>query len=275
MREASFSKLSDSIAAIRRFAGVRLLTNVFGAPQTRGDLPAVRTEKAVLFLDADRDFHHVMFAAADLAALDEVLAACPSGIYALDYLCKTFPPDLERVFVNRGFVRRAHYQRLSGVLPEINPLKGTAEFARGDEAEIIHRMMPGLFDRYLDHLPLLAQLREMIEDRRVIVKRLKGEIVGLYVFQIQGQRAHLNYWWSSREAGSNAGLELLIRACTVLKERGVKWVHAWINSSNQPVISIHRFFGLAPDGLQDYIFFRGDSVSASPDVTGGKELKKE
>ena len=274
MQAISFSKLSENIASIRRFAGVSMLTNVFGIPQTAGDLPVLMTEKAVLFLDADRDFHHVMFAAADLAALDEVLAACPSGIYALDYLCKTFSPDLERVFVNRGFVRRAHYQRLSGALPEINPLKGATEFAREEEVEIIHRMMPGLFDRYLDHLPLLAQLREMIGDRRVIVKRLKGAIVGLYVFQIQGQRAHLNYWWSSRAAGSNAGLELLIRACIALKERGVKVVYAWINSSNLPVINIHRFFGLAPDGLQDYIYFRSDSVSASPDVLGGKKQEE-
>jgi hypothetical protein len=115
-----------------------------------------------------------------------------------------------------------------------------------------------VFDRYLDHLPSVEQIREMLLDRRVLVNRINGVIAGFFIFQVRGQRAHLNHWYNPPETGPNAGLELLIRAYHEMAKRGVKFVHAWVNVTNHRVIRVHHHFGLVPDGLWNYIYFRND-----------------
>jgi len=248
----------EGITCVRRHAGTSMLTNYFGNLHGAGPFPSLITKDAVLFLDADRDFRHVLFAAASPTALDQLLQSCPPGIYALDYLTKSFGQDWEEAFLRNRFIRQATYQRIACAFPKFPPVRGETEFAREDEVEILFQRLPEIFDRYLDHLASLEQIREMLRDRRVLVNRINGAIAGFFIFQVQGQRAHLNHWYNPRETGPNAGLELLIRAYHEMGQRGVKFVHAWVNVTNHRVIRIHRHFGLLPDGLWNYIYFRND-----------------
>ena len=248
----------EGISQVRRHAGASVLTNYFGKLHSTGPFPSILTEDAVLFLDADRDFQHVLFAAASPTALGRLLQSCPCGIYSLDYVTKSFSQEWEDAFQRNRFTRRATYQRIASALPKFPSVKGSTEFAREDEAENLYQRLPAVFDRYMDHLASLEEMREMIRDHRVLVNRMNGTIAGLFIFQIHGQRAHLNHWWNSMEVGPHAGLELLIRAYNEMALRGVKLVHAWVNETNHRVIRIHRHFGLVPDGLWNYVYFRND-----------------
>jgi hypothetical protein len=253
----SLADIMEGITRVRRHASASMLTNWFGNLHSAGPFPALITEDTLLFLDADRDFRHVLFASTSPAALDRLLQCCPhGGIYALDYLTKALGHEWEEVFLRNGFIRRANYQRIASVFPKFPPVRGETLFAREDEAEYVYQLLPQVFDRYLDHLPSIEQVREMIRDRRVLVNRMDRDISGLFIFQIHGQRAHLNYWWSHPAASPNAGLELLIRAYHEMGLRAIRAVHAWVNVINDRVIRIHRHFGLNPDGLCNYIYTR-------------------
>ena len=258
MQPLNLATLMEQMTRVRRNAGGSVLTNYFGNLHAAEPFPSLVSEDALMFLDADRDFHHVLFAAASPAALEKLLNACPPGVYALDYLTKSFGKEWEESCLVNGFTRRASYQRIACAFPKFPPVRGKTLFAREDEAECFHQDLPEVFDRYLDHLASLEQIRDMICDRRVLVNRINGKIAGFFIFQIHGQRAHLNHWYNPREAGPNAGLELLIRAYHEMSRRSVKFVHAWVNVLNHRVIRIHRHFGLVPDGLWNYIYFRND-----------------
>ena len=262
MKPLSLATLVDAMTQVRKQGAPSLLTNYFGKLHSPDPFPACVTRDAVLFLDADRDFQHLLFTAASPAALDSALKNCPPGIYASDYITRSFDQEWEDAFLRNGFTRRATYQRIASTLPKIPAVKSETEFAREDEAEALFKLLPEVFDRYLDHLASLEEIREMLRDRRVIVNRIHGEIAGFFVIQIQGQRAHLNHWYNPPETGPNAGLELLIRAYHEMAARGVKFVHGWVNVTNQRVFRIHRLFGLVPDGLWHYNYFRNDHAQS-------------
>jgi len=253
------NSLLNGITQVRRQAGSLFLTNYFGNLHSTEPFPAVMTEEAVLFLDADRDFHHLLFAADSPKSLNLVLQNCPPGIYTADYLTKSFDPKWEEPFLRNGFNRRAVYRRIASAFPKIPSVKTEPKFAQEEEAEFLYRRLPEVFDRTLHHLPSLSQTLEMIQDRRVLVNRREnGEIAGFFIYEVQGQRAHLNYWYNPPEPGPNAGLEILIRGYYEMARRGVKFVHGWVDETNLKVLRIHRLFGLVPDGLIHYIYHRND-----------------
>ena len=256
----SLATLVDEMTQVRKQGSTSFLTNYFGKLHSAAPFPACITKDAVLFLDADRDFQHLLFTAASPSALDSILKNCPPGIYASDYITRSFDQEWEDVFLRNGFTRRASYQRIASTLPKIPSVKSETEFGREEEAEFLHKRLPEIFDRYLDHLASLDEVRETLRNRLVIVNRINGEMAGFLFLQIQGQRAHLNHWYNPPETGPNAGLELLIRGYHEMAGRGVKFVHGWVNSTNQRVFSIHRLFGLVPDGLWHYNYFRNDHV---------------
>ena len=259
LKTIEINSLLDRITRIRQQTGGSFLTNYFGNLHSNGPYPVVETDDALFFLDADRDFHHLLFAATSPESLNKVLQNCPPGIYAADYLTKSFDQNWENAFLLNGFSRRAVYHRIASTFPKIPSVTSAPEFARIDEAEFLHQRLPEVFDRYLHHLPSLEQTREMIQDRRVLVNRnAAGEIAGFFVYEVKGQRSHLNYWYSPPELGPNAGLEILIRGYHEMVQRGVKFVHGWVNETNVKVLRIHRLFGLVPDGLIHYIYHRND-----------------
>lgn len=256
-RMMTLQEIEECSNRIRGAAASGWLTNYFKQPLMDPAAAALAGEKALVFLDREDDFHHLYFSSADPAELARLLAAVEPERVTLDYLTRAPQAELQAAFEGAGMRLRSKYVHISAPMPKVHPALGPTEFAREDEAAALRARMPGDLDRFCDHFPTVAALREWIADRRVLVCREDGAIAGYFIFQVTGVRAHLNYWYTEKAIGPAKSLDLLLRAYAEMARRGVKYVYAWVDHENTKVLNIHQRFGLVFDGLYDFIYQRG------------------
>lgn len=260
MTTLSKPEANARLLAGRQAAGPDGFTNYFGTLHGSEPLVDASTPGCTLLLAPERDFHHVLFAAASPAGLAGALAGLPaSGRFALNCLTKSGLAEYAVVLRDAGFALRETYHRMAGPLPRFPAVRTPTTFATADDLPWFRDNMPVLFNPMLDHLPGEADLAALVADNRLVVHREGGRIAGFFSFDVAGARAHLHYWWTAREAGPSVGLDVLIRGYHEIARRGVRLVHAWVNVVNERVIAVHRRFGLKPDGLLDFIHGREPS----------------
>ena len=240
----------------RLAAAILPLTNYFGKWSGVGPFETIEGRASVVVIDPERDFGHVLLASSDPADLADCLKKLPPGRYVLDYLSKNPSKEWQEALLHGGFRLRETYQRLAGPMPKFPAVRTPTDFATEADFAWFSKRMPELFDPSLDHLPSESELRSTLLDRRLIVNRHEDRIVGFFLFDVQGVRAHLHYWWSDKLAGPSVGLDVLIRGYHEIALRGVKFVHVWVNLVNERVLAVHKRFGLKPDGLWNFIYGR-------------------
>ena len=98
----------------------------------------------------------------------------------------------------------------------------------------------------MDHLPTIHKLSEFIKNQQVLVMKKDGSISGYLIFQIQGKKSFLNYWYNEKEPLNS--LLLLVNFYGLMHEYGVKSGFGWVNAENTEVIKTHEKFGYRFDG---------------------------
>jgi len=153
-------------------------------------------------------------------------------------------------YENIGIYERYFYTKFrpGGTLDQI-------KFAQSEQVEEIYDLLYGYegFSPYTDYLPSKDELSQLIKEQFVIVNELSEQVVGTYLFQIDGKKCYLRAWIDKSPVD---GFKLIFNMHTIMREKGITYAYLWVNSENKRVKSIHQFLGAKPDGLKDYTFIK-------------------
>lgn len=241
---------------IRKSSGRRTISNYFGQEMESVKLNAIIRPDAVGFLEDDAGFRRLYFAANDIESLRSVVAELSPPPIVLEFPCKRLPAEFEEIIGACGFRLLAVYHRLSSNEPKRITATKPIDFARPEDVEELHALLHGEFDPYLDRLPTLDALAQIVQNERVILRRGSGRISGYFVFEPQGARWCMNYWAVRQGVGPHEALGLMMKFYALAARENARSVYTWVNRTNTKVTRVHEKFGLRMDGLLNYIFLR-------------------
>ena len=221
------------------------------------------TDSSLVFLYRDnKGVCRIYFIAFDLKVLAEELMYF-SRDSILDYICKGENP-LEDVFNNGGFNEIASYTRKSiNFETEGKEFKRShseildsyyddtvGEYAEEKDAEEIVQLLDEVFDKDVDHIPSVADIKEYARKKWILIYRDAGKIRALYIFQIQGKKFYSNISYNSMPAIVLYCLEKRAHM-DVVNNYDVTMKYSWINTNNEK--SLRRNV-LNFDGVYTYIY---------------------
>lgn len=192
----------------------------------------------------DREIRRVYFASYDLCELSEELAHFPKDAI-LDYVCKG-TNLIKQYILGGGFEEIASYVRKStNLLAEGKEFKRShsemldsyydeniGEYAKENDAEEIVQLLEEVFDKEIDHIPTVAEIREYAKKNWILVYRVLGKIRALYLYQIQGKKFYSNISYNSVPAIILYCLEKRAHM-EVMENYDVVMKYSWINTQNQ------------------------------------------
>lgn len=131
---------------------------------------------------------------------------------------------------------------------------GQIIYAEASQQEEIYNLFydSGFFSVYTDYLPSHEELKQLIEQKNVIINMTGEQIQGAFIFLIQGQKCYFQAWIDK----SNNSLKLLFDVYNIMVGKKLGYAYLWVNSENKKVKSIHQLLGAKSDGLKDYTFIK-------------------
>ncbi len=221
------------------------------------------TNSSLVFAYKDEGgIYRMFFISYNVSDLEKELSCFPQGAI-LDYICKG-ENELEGVFLGGGFRQIASYTRKSiNFLTEGKDFKRShseildayydetvGEYATENDAEEITELLNNVFDKEVDHIPFVNEVREYAKKKWILVYRLAGKIRSLYIFQIQGRKFYSNFSYNSLPATVLYCLEKRAHM-EVVNNYNVIMKYSWINTNNDR--SLKRNI-LKYDGVYTYIY---------------------
>lgn len=209
-----------------------------------------------------KNVNRVYFVSFDLRELSNELAYFPQGS-VIDFICKG-KNALMQSFYDGGFTQIGVYTRKStNFLTDGKDFKRShseileayydetiGEYASEEDAEEIADVLDSVFDKDVDHIPTIDEIREYISKKWVLIYRISGKIRCLYIFQIEGRKFYSNFSYNSLPAIVLYCLEKRAHI-DVLKKYDVIMKYSWINIKNEN--SLKRNI-LKYDDIYIYIF---------------------
>jgi GNAT superfamily N-acetyltransferase len=226
-------------------------------------LNLVSANGAVFFLRKDRDFEHLYFCAADLAALERELAAQPqitSGRITLDLIGSeaATQPQVDAL-QKLGFKPHSKLLRLSraaqsgAAAPAASVPKNFLLTAADecDSAEIL-KLIETCFNPYADQLPALYEMQDAIADRQILAIKHDGKVAAALFFETQGLTSALRYWVVAEPYRSQKLGSALMQRYFKTQDSVVRFI-LWVSATNTDALAKYEHFGYKPDGLMDQV----------------------
>jgi hypothetical protein len=131
---------------------------------------------------------------------------------------------------------------------------GTIIYAEPTQEEEIYHLVydSGFFSIYMDYLPSHEELKQLIQQKNVIINVTGSQIQGVLIFSINSQKLYSQVWIDK----SNDGLKLLFDLFNIMVSKHVNYMYFWVNSKNKKNKTINMLLGAKPDGLKDYTFIK-------------------
>jgi ribosomal protein S18 acetylase RimI-like enzyme len=225
----------------------------------RGEWLGASGAATALFLRQDRDFWHLYFSAASVAALQIDLAACvelKAKPVTVDLVGRDIAvQELSAVFESAGFRSRARLLRLVRMG---QPAFGTAvtdrRVALADpiDCPAIVDLLLRSFDRYAEQIPELHELEAAVRKQQVLLVKDGHKAIAVLYFEAHGVTSHIRYWLVD-EAFRAAGYgSALMRHYAALQSKAQRLI-LWVLANNEETLRKYRHYGYAPDGLVDHV----------------------
>jgi ribosomal protein S18 acetylase RimI-like enzyme len=251
--------LRHAVTAVRR--GRAAVSNLYATDEqiagwlTNGPITLLAAPGAVLLLRQEPRFQRLYHVAESVDALVGMLALVPNEPCIADVVGREAAlDDVCAVYEAAGFVRHAFLRRMMCVLPpERRRADGqAAEVARPEDAAGVAALLSRLLDPLTEQVPEEAELAAAARDGQLLVVRDGRSVVGMLLYDLKGQLAHLRYWHVDGKAhGQGIGRRLMAGffAGTAQARRLVLWVMG----DNERSKAIYRHYGFVEDDLIDRV----------------------
>lgn len=212
-----------------------------------------KTDHSLMILKSDNGYQRVFIMSVSFEDAVQLLSSL-KGIHVVNIPSKGDISDWQNLVTVSGFEKMAIYERYSNT--QIKKLCSTEKIVYAglnqekDIYDLFHES--NFFSRYTDYLPSHSELKQLIEQNRVIINERNGNITGAFIFSIEGIKCYFRAWIDKNKEG----IKLLLEVYSLMYEKGVSYVYFWVNSENMNVKSIHQLLGAKPDGLKDYTFIK-------------------
>jgi len=260
----NYQQIQTVLAEIKS-QGKGLLTN-FYIPEQRCNLLINNSllfienfEDSAFILRLDRDFYNLSFLATDKNSLQNGLksltAKYPDLIFVADIIGTEKDADsVAKLFADTGFEEYEKLFRMSRTknLDEPQNLNPNVVFADSNQSETIKTLLETWFDKYSEQLPLSEDIKQWIDNNKVVIYRENGQTVGFVIFETNGQTSYLRYWFThpnfrDKKIGS-ALLRRFFYEC-----RNTKRQSFWVIAKNENAVVRYQHYGFAREQLTDVI----------------------
>jgi RimJ/RimL family protein N-acetyltransferase len=261
----------DVFAALQeaKRAATRYVTNLFPEPRkleawiARRELFEFSRGRAAVLLRRDADFFHLLFAAAEPAALVEGLQTLNSAETLVTDLIgrQAEVSELAACFETAGFRNYKSLQRLVWFRKSEQSFIADPEVvhATSEDAPQILAPMQNTFDRFAEQIPPLAEFECAADQKRILIIRNGAQLAGFLYFEPQGQAALIRYWFVSAACrGQGVGSKLMKTFFHLCPQ--ARRVVLWVITTNQNAITKYDHYGFKPDGLLDQVMIKPNTV---------------
>jgi hypothetical protein len=168
----------------------------------RGEWLGASGAATALFLRRDRDFWHLYFSAASVAALRSELVACvelKTKPVTVDLVGREAVQELSPVFELAGFRSRARLSRLvrlgrpvaeTAVSGSAVPDQRVAPAEPIDCPAIVDLLLRS-FDRYAEQIPELHELEAAVRKQQVLLVKDADKAIAMLYFEAHGFTSHI------------------------------------------------------------------------------------
>lgn len=229
-------------------------SNYFGQPFASVD-QYLKTDNTFILIKPIDDFNKIYLVSNNRPESEKLLKSF-EGIHVMNLPSKNDISLWKQLMHDTGYENTAVYDRY--YFKEFRT-GGDAEqiiYAQPEQQEEIYNLYYGYekFSRFSDYLPLRIELKNFIENKQVIINKDDKNIVGVFIFEIQGKKCYLRLWIDKSHTIN--GLKLYLDMFTIICDKGIKYAYTWINSENTRSKTIQQSLGAIPDGLKDYTFVK-------------------
>ncbi len=246
----------------RKKKGVQALSNFFpNAAMDKMKFEIICGNSTVVFWGNDSMVARVYFYSCDKDELIQLLREVPPKS-VLDYICKTGQVPRKEI-ESAGFHQVASYCKRQLMLNQMDKVPESKKEKMlfdmynpdcGDYATIedlipLQKLILSIFDPKVDHLYSNDELREMIENKEIILYKTKDQISCFYVFKREGKRLYSAFSYNNATADILYSIER--RERDNARKIGMKVMYAWFNEENYKAL---RRTALEDTGIRDYIF---------------------
>lgn len=215
---------------------------------------------AAFFFRRDRDFWHLYFCAASMAALEQGMAALP-GLKTERIMIDLVGDEnalgsLLALLESTGFRR---YTRLCRMTCTGRPAPRQSYdgdlrpgYAVRADCDPILNLLDRSFDRYAEQLPTLHEIETAVDERQILAAKCGDELAGLLFFETQGFTSAVRYWLVVEKfRASRYGSALMRRYFAV--HSAVQRFVLWVVADNAAAIQKYQHYGFVPDKLVDQV----------------------
>ena len=227
-----------------------LFNNFFGIGEC-GEYECHREAGTILIRKKEFYFYRLFLISLDEGELTNLLSVLNDEEYVINIPSKSSIENWDKLLRKCGYIFVDVYSRYYNNNIPYYP-SSIDTFASLDDLEVVQDLLYNNFSFYTDHLPTKDELKKMIENRQIITDLQDGQICGVMIYSIVGNKGYQNFWI---DKGENA-LALLFKAKNIFLEKGIKYCYYWVRDNNTPVIKIHKLLGGKPDGLKDYTYLK-------------------
>ena len=252
------AELAAEIDRVRHAADGDLRSNYFFPALREAELPLWSSATSLIFLDRDHDFHRLYFLSRDLSDLTQLLAdrrrAAVGG--GLRHAADDHEP-IDAALTAAGFTKMAVYLRMTN---KDHPRRKAARRDRlcraGRGRRVVRQPLPRFRHTAGSH-PGPGSLPRTRRQQQAIVHRSHGEIDAYLIFQLQGRKAHPNYWYSRPDNHPAVALKVYDDFFADMAARGIRTSFLWVEARKTVEIGVYERFGYVRDGLVTHTYVNG------------------
>jgi hypothetical protein len=259
------SYISDAINYSKSF-GKKSLTNYFLSMDKmallikEAKLYSVSTEEVIFIFKKNRNFFNLYFFASCLESLTKGLAEI-NAIYGLeeflvDVVSTEIATPVVDAFIRSGFVTYTSLVRMSNTntitlnaeaLADVNQTVACAT-----DAKQVCKLLNKYFDPRAEQLPTSAEVKEWINQGRILVYKFNKELYGFVIFELNGLTLYLRYWFvSPNHRDKKIGSKLFNSFLD--KGKVSKRQIFWVIQTNSNAIERYRHYGFKEEKMYNFV----------------------
>lgn len=173
-------------------------------------------------------------------------------IIGWDIMCKSIVEKLKQV----NAIQLAVLNRMVRVgkvsIDSIIQCNENVGYAQSEDLDVIRNLLYTHFDEQLEQLPLLTELRKMINQQHILTYKQSDKILGIVLFDLNATTLYLRYWLTLLEfRGKGVGSALFKQFMIEGKE--TKRQILWVRQDNKNAIVRYKHYGFKQENMYDYI----------------------
>lgn len=218
-------------------------------------------DKSLFVVRENEGFHNLYFVSTTHAQLEENLNAFmltnniqPPLVVDIVGRDKDIA-ILKETLVGCGFSQYCSLVRMSRAVEKEEPQQGEITYASKEDSKQIDDLLLQYFDPLCEQLPTLRQIEQWIEQKRILLRKIDGEIDGFLIFEITGVTSYLRYWFTHPDYRNQKVGSSLLRQFFA-ESNSTKRQIFWVIESNENAIKRYEHYGFVTEKMYDKVMIK-------------------